>query len=850
MAVNVIQSHNPKILLSVLASVVNTNSDNFLDVLSNKVVIVPNQAVSKWVTTGLSLENGICANIEFVNKILAFKWNVFKQVLSERKEDVVRANLPKAVMKLRIYNEVKPYILSDDLSLDETHPLFSLVQRIYGKGGYKQRHAMLTWLADETATLFSNYIQYRGQCTKDHQGHACNCRSNWLERWLHDQSIDVESLLSTNEDETDEEISLKLKTAQQIQHWQKWLWQRVIRDDYVQIVEIENAFWDALENEATAKQAISRLPKEVAIFTILELPPQHLHFLRRLGQYIDITIFHYNPSQEYWADAVDARFKKKKDLLTKQRFIDENTAKGIKVDDRAINAFFENYKIANVADNRESRHPLLTRFGKQARDHFSLLSELSSGESGAWYDAFYYQPNDSLLGLFQKDMLLLNDPVPNSFPLNENDESIRINVCHSSLRQLEVLKEQLVLWLNQDDSRKVDDILVLTPNIKDVEPTIRNVFASSAGASSIHLPVKITGVASLNVRNAWDSLVGRITLGQGDFTHKDLMQWLSNPATQQFYQLSFDDVTAIGSMLADAGFKRGLDEEHLMQSLGGEDQDFRFTFKYAIERLLLGLTLGVRNQFEGIVAFNDVQLEDKGLIAKLSQIYLDIQHRASWTATDHTEKKQANEWLELIMAEALEYSDAEVVGVDIINRALQSNRRFLTLKYHYKTQDNHYNLQHITMPLVLFLKEVEAEIERNTEAAEPTGFITFAELGQIRPLPYKLVVLLNMDSGFFPHQDKPKPFDLMRLLKPELGDRSRQDDSQGAFLDSVVLAEQGLWLFYNGFDLTTGQQLPPSIVVQEFLDQLSNVVIDESQNDELYVNKDGVEIHKSLAPLY
>ncbi len=56
-------------------------------------------------------------------------------------------------------------------------------------------------------------------------------------------------------------------------------------------------------------------------FSLLELPPSQLDFLRRLGQYIDIYIFHFNPSQEYWADSVDPDWKARFDLQREERFI-------------------------------------------------------------------------------------------------------------------------------------------------------------------------------------------------------------------------------------------------------------------------------------------------------------------------------------------------------------------------------------------------------------------------------------------------------------------------------------------------------------------------------------------------
>ena len=185
----------------------------------------------------------------------------------------------------------------------------------------------------------------------------------------------------------------------------------------------------------------------------------------------------------------------------------------------------------------------MTRFGKQARDHFSLLSGLSSGEDGVWADVFVDEYQPTLLGKVQSDILYLVEPEHHQFELDAQDDSIQVHVCHSSLRQLEVLKEQLIAWLAQgskEQPRRPSDILVLSPNLKEIEPHIRSVFAppvrerEDAGAisgrisqDSIYLPVKIAGVTQLDAANAWRAVLGRMQLTQGRFRLDDFADWLS-----------------------------------------------------------------------------------------------------------------------------------------------------------------------------------------------------------------------------------------------------------------------------------------------------------------------------------
>ncbi len=66
-------------------------------------------------------------------------------------------------------------------------------------------------------------------------------------------------------------------------------------EDFMQMQQIDELFWQELEHPERQKKALSRLPQQIVIFTLLDLPPSQLQFLRRLGQYIDVLILHYNP---------------------------------------------------------------------------------------------------------------------------------------------------------------------------------------------------------------------------------------------------------------------------------------------------------------------------------------------------------------------------------------------------------------------------------------------------------------------------------------------------------------------------------------------------------------------------
>lgn len=867
MGIHVIQSQRIEVLLQGVLQMATQATDQPFQVLRTQHFVAPTAAVQQWLTQKISEQQGISANQQFHQGIRGFQWFAYQRIL-EDKDKVRRANIPRLIMKWRIYQVLKTFVEPDQISIQEAHPLYSIVQRIYDSAALLEdplalklkKQSMLYWVAEQVSKLFSHYMLYRGYCLKD-CGPVCTCPTNWLQAWGQNRALDIEHLFF----KTNTEVSaFSLKQAQDLEAWQRWLWQHSFADDFVEMQSIDTDFWKIMDDPVQRPQALNLLPAQILVFTLLDLAPSQLQFLRRLGQYLDVTILHYNPSQEYWADSVDPNWKKQYDLGVKARFV----AKHPKATDADIAKFFNDFNLNFNAEVRESRHPLLTRFGKQARDHFSLLSSLSAGEEGQWVDAFVDEFPRHLLGKLQSDILYLVEPEVHAYVIEPQDDSIQIHVCHSSLRQLEVLKDQLLHWLSQsqaDDPRRASDILVLVPDLKQLEPLIREVFPATANQIGAFVPVKIAGVTQLDVQLAWQSVVGRIKLSHGRFTLEEFSDWLQLAATQLRYGLDLDQTDRMLDLLVKAGFKRGLNAAHLQRSLSAEDQDYRFSFKFALDRLAMGLAIPAHQMFEQVLCYAELNRDDFELVGHLIEIYQDFSKRSDWMiAHELGHNRPADVWLRDLIQELIEYEQAGVESLKSLREIIKKQERMLTLASFYDEQEQA-TLQRFNLPLPYLLTEIENALDSQLDQTLPTGQVTFSQIGQIRPLPYKLIVMLNLDGGKFPTRDQHIPFDLMHLLRPQLGDRSRLEDDQGAFLDAMLLAQDNLWLFYNGFDVSDGEVREPSSVLQELINHIALIsrsalssttlaadletTADVSQIDQM-VTINGIEVPAQIQQLY
>ncbi|MEJ6069119.1 exodeoxyribonuclease V subunit gamma, partial [Psychrobacter sp. 16-Bac2893] len=204
-----------------------------------------------------------------------------------------------------------------------------------------QQDARIWQLASDLARVFNRYLTHR---------------EDWLALWSHNEPLNVDELIADKD-----ALSLRFdKYARGTPEWlvehyveleiaQRFLWSHLFADVHLHRVVLEEVFWQALKANKACEQ--SQLPRVLRIFTIQQLPQTELDFLQRLSQYMNITLLHYNPSKLFWADIVD------KSWLQRQQIINPESV------------FLRDYG-----------HSLLSRLGKQSRDAFAMLANLSGNE--------------------------------------------------------------------------------------------------------------------------------------------------------------------------------------------------------------------------------------------------------------------------------------------------------------------------------------------------------------------------------------------------------------------------------------------------------------------------------------
>src|SRR5690606_17317803 len=152
-----------------------------------------------------------------------------------------------------------------------------------------------------------------------------------------------------------------------------------------------------------------------------------------LSRHCDLVLFAINPCREAWGDIRDIR--------------ELARLPAPEADDWLLDV----------------GHPLLASLGKQGRDFFDTLFCSVHDQGGEEHGLYSQQLNDDcLLHALQNDVLALRSRTPEErFQVSDDDRSVELHVCHSPLREIEVLHDQLLARFAADPTLSPDQIVVL-----------------------------------------------------------------------------------------------------------------------------------------------------------------------------------------------------------------------------------------------------------------------------------------------------------------------------------------------------------------------------------------------------
>lgn len=749
--IQVVKSNRAEILVETLAEVL---AQPLSTPFAAESVIVQGRGMERWVSLQLAKRLGVCANVKFPfpRKVLDDAFTAFLG------DDEAKANGYKPEQLI--------WSIARQLLSMQHEPAFA---PIAGYLASDVDHRMLIQLARQVADLFDRYAIHRPEMVL---------------QWEHRQKTGLED------------------------GWQASLWRALVAERGAShTASRTGALLAALERGASS---VAELPERLCFFGTSSLPPIYLRALEAMSERIAVHMFVLTPSKDYWADLRARRVQLRVDAAP--------TAGGL-VFVAEPDADLAASEAADGEADRGGLNPLLSSFGRLHRDFQELLEICTDYDEAENGGAWFVPERTSMLSVLQADIAELvhrspQNPRVQPLPLADDDVSITIHACHSPMRELEVLHDQLVACFEADETLQPSDVVVMVPAVDEFAPGIEAIFGSSrAGAPNpgADRPIIPYQIADRSVRSSQpvaEAFAHILDTLSGRATASGVIDVLELELVRRRFGLSEDDLVKIRSWIVRTGIRWGQDADHRAEV--GQPAFSENTWRFGLDRLLLGYSTSADGHalFGGVAPFDDIEGSDAEILGKLAS-FCEV---LFGFRRDLGRARTASAWTEVFAAilAALVHEDDDVAA------------------QHQRLRDVFVavgeSAQAAGFDQAVALSAVRAQCEGALESGGSsvgflTGGVTFCQLMPMRSIPFRVVCLVGMSDGAFPRVRPPLGFDLM-AQKPALGDRTIRNEDRYLFLEALLSTRERLIVTYVGQSVKNNAELPPSVLVGELLDRI------------------------------
>ena len=601
-------------------------------------------------------------------------------------------------------------------------------------------------LGEKIATLFDQYLIYRPE---------------WIDGWDHG--------------------------ASEPGGWQRSLWQRVTADPALAGRNHRARLHAALlERLATLETLPPGVPRQISVMGLSTLPPIHLQTLQAIAAHIDVDLYLLNPCEHYWGDIVSTRERARRSIkvaLGKESLSDE--------------------------DYLSVGNPLLSSWGKQGREFLELLLDTEGVTEG---DFFEEPEGDSALHGVKRDILGLTfggefgeDTRPTPVPVAPVDLSIQVHVCHSRLREVEVLYDQLLRLFDHIPDLTPADVIVMTPDVAAYAPFVEAVFPRQT------LPYTIADRSLAEESPVLIALRTLLALPDMRLTSTEIMDLLEVPTIMRKFGLTDSDLQLISRWIRDANIRWELDGASRAARWDVPSAEPN-TWRFGLDRLLLGFAM---EESDGIVNDTIVPLTIDGQQAEIAGTLCEFIARISEFRSRLASSQTAAAWRNIVL-ELIE----QCFAPDPEEEIELATVRDLLIRLESETTETGFS-ELLTPRLFRYWLDQQLAVSQQSRGFI-SGGVTIATMVPMRSIPFRVVCLLGMNDGEYPREDRPPSFDLMRDAHRR-GDRSKRNDDRYLFLEALLSAEDAFYVSYQGRSARDNKGRPASILVGELLDYLGQV---------------------------
>jgi exodeoxyribonuclease V gamma subunit len=523
---------------------------------------------------------------------------------------------------------------------------------------------------------------------------------------------------------------------------------------------------------ADRARTLAVVPHRVSVFGAGTLPPAVLDLLGALAAHVEVHLFVPAPTALYTGDA-------------RERDADGNSL--------FLRLCTEAREFADlVAD-------LCERLGARARATFDLAAMARRAPVAA---------AAPLLPRLQQDLAELRARRPGGdgddapLPLDPDDRSLRVHVCHSPQRELEVVRDQLLAAFRDDPTLEPHDVLVLVPDIAAYAPFAHAVF----GPVREHLPFHVADKSPAADLPLCAALLAVLQLAQQRLEVHDVLHLLEQPAVQQRFSIFAADLPVLRARCEQAGIRWGLDGTARERQFGVPAFDDN-AWRPGLHRLLLGVATGAVDELvDGVLPAAGATASGEPLLARFVCFAETLFAQLAGLLQPQPPAQWADRLDGVLAALFAPTSAEDRQALELVRSTLARLRAHAAAAK--CTEPMHRGV------LASWLEDALG----NAPGARGflAGAVTVAALLPMRAVPVRRLFVCGLDDASFPRRDRPVPFDLIAAHRRP-GDRSVRLDDRQMFVDVLLAARETLHLSYVGRSQKDNSVCAPSPVLDELL---------------------------------
>lgn len=421
------------------------------------------------------------------------------------------------------------------------------------------------------------------------------------------------------------------------------------------------------------------------------------------------------------------------------------------------------------------------------------------------------------------DLPVAVPPAPDA--LGTPGASVRVHACHGPLREVEVLRNELLAAFDPESPAhlpglRADEVVVAVSDIERYGPLIEAVFGSSSPTSAGRIPFVVGGRAVRGADSVVETVFELLAAARERLTVSVLFSLLQRPRIRKRFGLGRDAVGAAREAIVGAGFRWGYDTAERRLERGLEDE--LHTARHAIDRVLSaamldagatsdgtvdGFSEGARAPWHGLVPPPHTDLGTIDAVARVSAFV----ERFDRLRGAMRQRRGTAAWCDAIRA-MVEELVVEAAESRSACAALFGALADIEAAAHASAAAD------APIPLDAVARRLDEALRaRFVPVHRVPGVVVFGELRAVADIPARVVGLLGFDDQQIPRHSLSPGFDRIAEERRSMGRDAAGADRAG-LLHAVFAARERLIVTYVGSDPRSDEERPASVLVEELVE--------------------------------